>query len=64
MSNLEQEIARCEAEIACLENRADDVAELAHLVTLGIEDWRAEKRLLESEATATHEIRDLPPARV
>ena len=64
MSNLEREIARCEAEIHFLESRPDDVQEMAHLVALGIEDWKAEKRLLESEATATHEIRDLPPARV
>jgi hypothetical protein len=46
--DLEAAIARCEAEISEILNRPDVVAGMvpAWLVTLGIEDWEAEKRLL------------------
>jgi hypothetical protein len=43
-------IAQCEEEIRRIEARPDDVQERAYLVTMGVEDWRAEKRLLEWEA--------------
>lgn len=42
-----REIARCDAEIAAAEQQQNAPA---YLVTLGIEDWRAEKRLIEREA--------------
>ena len=46
-------IARCDEEIAEIMNRADVVAGTAPawLVTLGVEDWEAEKRAIEREAT-------------
>lgn len=40
-------IARCEQEIRMIENRPANVDEKAYLVAMGIEDWKAEKRLLE-----------------
>jgi len=41
-----QEIARCDREIA--EMLAQSPVAPAYLTTLGIEDWRWEKRMLES----------------
>lgn len=49
--DLSREIARCDAEIAEMSHDATSGNYPAWLVTLGIEDWRAEKRLLESGAT-------------
>ncbi|HWP32637.1 MAG TPA: hypothetical protein VNL97_02710 [Solirubrobacterales bacterium] len=45
---LAREIARCDAEIAAMEQQEPTVP--AYLTTLGIEDWRGEKRLIEREA--------------
>lgn len=47
-AELAREIARCDAEIAAMEQQ--EPVKPAYLVTLGIEDWRAEKRLIEREA--------------
>lgn len=46
------EIARCEREIAEIEARPDVAAGLAPawLVTLGVEDWRAEMRRIAAES--------------
>ena len=46
---LAREIARCDAEIAAMEQQEPTVP--AYLTTLGIEDWRGEKRLIEREAS-------------
>ena len=45
---LSEALARCDREIKELQERSDVVSgnAPAWLVTLGIEDWRAEKRLL------------------
>ncbi len=45
---LAEQLARCDREIAEIRERPDVVAGIAPawLVTLGIEDWEAEKRLL------------------
>lgn len=40
-----REIARCDEEIAAME--AQEPVGPAYLVTLGIEDWQAEKRILQ-----------------
>ena len=42
-------IARCEAEIRYLESRPADIPDKAYLVTMGVEDWRAELRLEQAE---------------
>jgi hypothetical protein len=51
MKSLAQELARCDREILELETRPDNVAGLvpAFIVTMGVEDWRAEKRRLLRE---------------
>ena len=43
------EVDRCDREIAAIMNRPDVVAGLAPawLVTLGVSDWEAEKRLIQ-----------------
>jgi hypothetical protein len=41
------EIARCDREIAEMETQ--EPVKPAYLTTMGIEDWRAERRLLERE---------------
>lgn len=48
---LQVALARCDAEIAEIRERPDVVAGLAPawLVTLGIEDWECEKRLLHEK---------------
>jgi hypothetical protein len=46
---LAREIARCDAEIAAMEQQEPTVP--AYLTTLGIEDWQGEKRLLLREAS-------------
>jgi hypothetical protein len=45
-------LERCQREQAEIQNRSDVVAGLAPawLVTLGIEDWECEKRLIEAGA--------------
>jgi hypothetical protein len=43
---IEREIQRCEREIAEIESRTDCCP--AYLTVLGSEDWRYEKRILES----------------
>jgi hypothetical protein len=47
-AELAREIARCDAEIAAMEQQPSTVP--AYLTTLGIEDWQREKRLIEREA--------------
>jgi hypothetical protein len=42
-------IARCEEEIRFLESLPTDIPDKAYLVTMGVEDWKAEKRLEEAE---------------
>ncbi len=39
-------IARCNAEISALEARPDDVPERAYGITMGVEDWRMEIRVI------------------
>ncbi len=48
-SALRSELLRCDREIAEIETHHSDPA---YLVTLGIEDWRHEERLIEQEVTA------------
>lgn len=50
--SLADELERCDREIAAIRARPDVVAGLAPawLVTMGIEDWEAEKRLILAEA--------------
>lgn len=50
--SMSDELDRCDREIAAIRARPDVVAGLAPawLVTLGIEDWEAEKRLILAEA--------------
>jgi hypothetical protein len=43
------EIARCDREIAAMECRPPDLDAPAYLTTMGIEDWRAERRILERQ---------------
>jgi len=43
-----REIARCDAEIAAMEQQPPGAP--AYLTTLGIEDWRREKQMIEREA--------------
>jgi hypothetical protein len=45
---LAREMARCDREIEAMEQQPAVVP--AYLTTLGIEDWRGEKRLIEREA--------------
>jgi hypothetical protein len=45
----EAAIARCQREIRAIEQRPADVDEKAYLVALGVEDWRAELRIIERE---------------
>jgi hypothetical protein len=47
-----REIARCEQEIAAMERQSTTAP--AFLTTLGIEDWRAEKRILERQHDEAH----------
>jgi hypothetical protein len=46
MENTTDPLQRCDAEIREMEAQTDAPA---WLVTLGIEDWKAEKRLIERE---------------
>lgn len=50
---LEARLARCDREIDEIRNRPDVLAgeAPAWLVTLGIEDWETEKRLLKARAS-------------
>lgn len=52
-------IARCDREIAEIEERAEGGTMPAWLVTLGVEDWEAEKRLLQ-KAGGSGEWETLP----
>jgi hypothetical protein len=47
--SLDHELARCDAEIAAMQNQSGVPA---WLVTLGILDWEAEKRLIRAELEA------------
>lgn len=49
---LEEQLARCDREIDAILSRPDvlDGETPAWLVTLGIEDWEEEKRLLKARA--------------
>lgn len=53
--NLRGEIARCDQEISAMERQP--ATQPAYLTTLGIEDWRREKQLLERELRAV--LRDM-----
>lgn len=50
-SQSQQELLRCELEIAEILDREDVKAGIApaYLVTLGVNDWQFEKRLIEKE---------------
>jgi hypothetical protein len=50
---LAREIARCDREIAAMEQQPPVAP--AYLTTLGIEDWRGEKRLIEREARGLYD---------
>lgn len=44
-AEIAREIARCDREIRAMETQ--EPSKPAYLTTLGIEDWRAERRILE-----------------
>lgn len=50
MTDIDREIARCDDEIARME--AQDGNAPAYLVTMGVEDWRRERRMLEELSRA------------
>lgn len=49
--DLALEIARCDREIRAMETQP--VGQPAYLTTLGIEDWKAEKRILQRNAATS-----------
>lgn len=51
LSDLEREIARCDREIAEMEQQPP--VQPAYLTTLGIQDWKAEKRILQQMAATS-----------
>lgn len=50
-NELARELARCDREIAEMENQPP--VQPAYLTTMGIEDWRREKRILQQIAATS-----------
>ena len=53
-------LARCDREIAEIENRPDFKTAPAWLLTMGIMDWETEKALIANERSAHKESLDSP----
>lgn len=53
-SEILRQIARCDLEIAAMESQPEVAP--AYLTTLGIEDWRGEKRILERMLIAVGQV--------